>query len=186
MKRTVWCVAAALLVLASKAQAQLVGWTISSSSQDPFVNSGPAEAPGTLTTLYLWYFCGHLPPPGGIATMEADLSVAPLAPISVMNGFLNVGASNEQLLLVVGGCPDALLVAGSLLFLEAGAGLDVCLVPSAANGFNLTFDCSENGWFNTYVGYSSAGSLPCATPCLCSCPLSVESRSWSAAKALYR
>jgi len=185
MKRTVWCVAAALLVLAPTAHGQGVGWTISSSSQDPFVNSGPPGAPGTLTTLYLWYACNENPL--GITAMEADLSVVPLAPLSTMNGFLNAGESNEHLLLVRSGCHPALPVAaGSLLFLEAGAGLDVCLVPSAANGFNLTVDCGANDWDNDYVGYSSTGSPPCATPCLCTCPLSVESRSWSATKALYR
>jgi hypothetical protein len=90
-------------------------------------------------------------------------------------------------LLVVGGCPPGPLVAGSLLYLETGLGLDVCLVASADNGFNLTVDCGGTGWDNDFVGFSSAGSPPCATPVLCVPPgLSIEPRSWAGIKSIYR
>jgi hypothetical protein len=87
-------------------------------------------------------------------------------------------------LLVVGGCPPGPLVAGSLLYLETGLGLDVCLVPSADNGFNLTVDCGGTGWDNGVVGFNSMGQSPCGSgPCEA---ISVDDQSWGGIKSLYR
>jgi hypothetical protein len=180
-------VLACLLVTPSITSAQGLGWTLSGSAVDVHANTGVAGAPGTLTTLYLHYACNYTPPNGpgtGMTAMEADLSAIPLAPIAVLNGFLNAGTANEKLLLVVGGCPGGPLVAGSLLYLETGVGLDVCLVPSADNGFNLTVDCGGTGWDNTVVGFNSMGQGPCDSG-LCGIT-SVSERSWSGIKSLYR
>lgn len=193
MKRFMTIISAlSVLTVASSAFAQGIGWTISESLTDPFVNTGPAGAPGTLSTLYLHYACNTTPPAGpgqGMTAMEADLSLAPIAPLGVMNGFLNAGTANEKLLLVIGGCPAAPLLAGSLLYINTGLGLDVCLQASADNGFNLTVDCDGNGWDNAVVGYNSTGNPPCQNWVDTQCPdgsTSVENDTWGGIKSLYR
>jgi hypothetical protein len=188
MKRFMTIISAlSVLTVASSAFAQGIGWTISSSAADANANTGTAGAPGTLTTLFLHYACNNTPPSGpgtGMTAMEADLSVAPLAPLAVMNGFLNAGTANQKLLLVVGGCPTGPLVAGSLLYLNTGIPLNICLQASADNGFNLTVDCGGNGWDNGYTGYAENGASPCSTPL---CPtVSVEDETWGGIKSLYR
>lgn len=172
----------------SSAFAQGIGWALSASDTDPYMNTAPPGAPGTLTTLWLHYECNLTPPAGpgvGMTAMEADLSVTPLAPIAVLNGFLNAGTSNEKLLLVVGGCPPAPVVAGSLLFLNDGQGFSVCLVPSADNGFNLTVDCGGTGWDNGVWGFSSTTAPPCHID-NCSFVDSVRDDTWGGIKTLYR
>jgi glycosyltransferase involved in cell wall biosynthesis len=102
MKRFMTIISAlSVLTVASSAFAQGgIGWTISSSAADPHVNTGTAGGPGTLTTLFLHYACNNTPPSGpgtGMTAMEADLSTTPLAPLAVMNGFLNAGTANQKL-----------------------------------------------------------------------------------------
>ena len=194
MKRFMAMIAAlSVLTVASSAVAQgdgifAVKWTLSASAVDPFLNTGAPGTPGTLTTLYLWYQCNVTPPtPGGqgMTAMEADLSgAAPLAALTPMNGFLNAGSNPQQLLLVVGGCPNGNVVAGSIPYLNTGAGLNVCLVPSADNGWNLTVDCDGGGWDNGVIGYSEVGD-PCETTGLCH-EDSVENETWGGVKSLYR
>ena len=164
-----------------------VGWTLSASAVDPFLNTGTPGAPGTVTTLYLWYQCNITPPNPlgpGMNAMETDLSLAPLAAMTTMNGFLNAGPSPTQILLVVSGCVNGNLVAGSIPYLNTGAGLNVCLVPSAENGWNLTVDCNGWGWDNGVVGYSEIGE-PCATAGFCGTGISVENETWGGIKSLY-
>jgi hypothetical protein len=194
MKRFMTMISAlSVLTVASSALAQgdglyWVGWTLSASNADAFENTGTPGQPGTLKTVYLWYQCNITPPAGpgtGMTAMEADLSgAAPLAALTPMNGFLNAGANPQQLLLVVGGCPDGDVVAGSLLYLNSGVGLNICLVPSAANNWSITVDCDQGGWDNGVIGYSEVGD-PCATPSFC-VETSVEDETWSGIKSLYR
>jgi hypothetical protein len=93
-------------------------WTISSSDEDPFVNTGPLSG---FPSLYLWFYCADFPIPGGIAAAEFDLvgSIDVLA-FTHLNGFLNAGGP-RTLLLAVGGCPRGPVVAGSILVNAATA-----------------------------------------------------------------
>ena len=68
-----------------------------------------------------------------------------------------------------------------------GAGGTMCMVPSAANGWNVSVDCDpiaatthDNGAY----GFANDGSLPCGE--LTFCPLAVEETSWGKVKSLFR
>jgi hypothetical protein len=147
--------------------------------------------PGTLTTLYIWYACNTTPPAGpgvGMTAMECDLSEMPLAPLFLMNGFLNSANMPDYLLLVIGGCPAAPLLAASMIYLNTGAGHNVYLIPSKANDHNLTVDCGGNGWPNQFIGYSEIGPpVQNFVGEMCGFgTVSVEDHSWGGVKALYR
>ena len=172
----------ATLLLSNAAFAADYGWSISGSSTDPEINSG-SVAPGLPANLYLWLNCS---PVDGISAVEADVQVNGLLFLSFvpLNGVLNAGASTA-LLLAVGGCPTAPFLAGSLSVLNLGAGGDICLVPSAANGTNGSVNCDSVNpllFDNAIAGFSTSGagcvSMDCTT--------SVESTSWSEVKGLYR
>jgi len=100
-----------------------------------------------------------------------------------MNGFLNAGTATH-LLLAVGGCPNAPVVAGNILILHF-APLAVCL-----DGANVTVDCSPNpqAWPHNVAGYADAGLPLCLTdtPGGCLLVTSLESQSWGTIKSLYR
>jgi hypothetical protein len=171
---SVFCLCA---VMATSASAQnIYGWTVSRSDADPFANTG--ELVGSFVNLYLWYACNSN---DGMSAAEIDpLINAPnsIAAFNVLNGYLNAGTATH-LLLAVGGCPAAPVVAGSWLVLRSGP-IDLC--PSGAN---VTVDCSADpsAWPNEYIGYSELG-VPCQdfTPC----ETSVEPTSWGRVKQLYR
>jgi hypothetical protein len=171
------------------AAAQGIGWTISASATDPFVNTGTPGMPGTLTTLHIWYACNTTPPAGpgvGMTAMECDLTGAPFSPLMVMNGF--IGSSLDKILLGVGGCPMAPVPAASLLYLNTGAGLDIHFIPSPDNGYNRTVDCGGNAWPNQCVGYNEIGPpVQNFVGEMCGFgTVSVERESWGGVKALYR
>jgi hypothetical protein len=185
MKRSLTILAAlAILVTASSAfgQAQF-GWTISGSSANPDANTGAAT--NTVATLYLWLQCGT---GQGMASAEFDLgtggSMSVLA-FTALNGFLNAGGATN-LLLAVGGCPNGPVVAGSVLVLDLPG--DVCIVPAAANGNNVTVECGTLALIaNDYRGYANLGP-PCdSTPSVTLCDIyAVEDDSWGSIKSLYR
>jgi hypothetical protein len=154
-------------------------WTASHSSVDPLVNTGSPN--GSLDTLFLWFYCS----PEGMAAAEIDLVSTPpgqVVAFNVMNGYLNAGNATH-LLLAVGGCPNAPVVAGSILFLHF-APVAICL-----GGANVTVDCSQDpqAWPHDCKGYADLGLPPCLsdTPDLCF-ELSVEKSSWGTIKGLYR
>jgi hypothetical protein len=84
-------------------------WTISASSSDPFVNTGPLVDPDTL---YLWLDCTRDLEPVAFAefALAGDLNVIALEP---MNGFSNTGTLTE-LFLVATGCPTGPLLAAAI------------------------------------------------------------------------
>jgi hypothetical protein len=84
-------------------------WTISASSQDPFVNSGALELPATL---YLWLACTRFAEPVALAefALDGDVEVVDLVPV---NDFTNSGTLTE-LFLAVTGCPIPPLVAAEI------------------------------------------------------------------------
>jgi hypothetical protein len=168
--------------MATSAHAQnFYGWTVSSSDSDPFVNTGPL-APG-LVTLHLWYACNSN---DGMSAAEIDPVINlpnVIAAFNVANGYLNAGTATH-LLLAVGGCPDASVLAGSWLIIKATP-VDLC-----PGGANVTVDCSPDpsAWPNDFRGYSELG-VPCEDSNpenLCHGHNSVESTSWGRVKQLYR
>jgi len=86
----------------------LAVWTISSSSQDPYVNSGPLQ----VQSLYLWIACTLFDDPIQLAEFDlsGDLPVVGFIP---MNGFSNAGTPTEPVLSVPD-CPSGPLVAGEI------------------------------------------------------------------------
>ena len=94
------------------------GWSISSSSTDPFVNSG--TLPEVVTSLYLWLHCTA---GGGMAAaefqIEMDDSVFLPVAFTPQNGFLNAGTVTH-ILVAVGGCPTGPVVAGTWTVLYFG------------------------------------------------------------------
>jgi hypothetical protein len=182
MKRILTIVSALSLLVASGAMAEDYGWSISLSSTSPSANTGthPVGAP---FSLYLWLDCTLA---DGVSAMEADLSTAMIftgyTPIHPSNNF---GAGNA-LQLGVGGCPFGSTLIGSLGMIAFTPGQSACLVPSAANGLNVSVDCTPqaNQWPNAIVGYADAGLTPCITgDCT---PTAIESGTWGSIKSLYR
>jgi len=154
------------------------GWTLSKSAVDPLVNTGLPT--GGVDTLFLWFYCSD----EGMASAEMDLVSTPPGQViafNVMNGYLNAGNATH-LLLAVGGCPSAPVVAGSALVLHF-APVAVCL-----EGANVTVDCSANpeAHPHTRKGYADLGLPLCLSDTdLCGGD-SVESSSWGTIKSLYR
>lgn len=183
MKR-ILTIAFALTLVASSAMAEDYGWSISASSTDPAVNTA-SVAPGLPANLYLHMACATV---DGMSAMEADVQASGLLFLSFvpLNGTLNAGAG-PALLLAVGGCPGAGFVAGALSVLNLGAGGDLCLVPSAANGTNGTVDCDTIDPMlsdNAVAGFSTSGN-GCRTGD-CGGSVSVEAQSWGGVKSLYK
>jgi hypothetical protein len=173
---------------ATSARAQGIGWTISASATDPFVNTGTPGMPGTLTTLYIWYAC-NTTPSGGLTAMKAALSPFPLTYPSVMNGFLNSGTNPPipVILLVIGGCPAPPLAPASMMYINTGLGLDVRIVPEPFDGLHVSVDCDENGWPNRTIGYSEIGPpYQDFLGEMCSSPISIEEQTWTRMKGLYQ
>jgi hypothetical protein len=155
------------------------GWTVSKSAVDPLINSGLPT--GGVDTLFLWFYCST----EGMASAEMDVVSTPAGQViafNVSNGYLNAGNATH-LLLAVGGCPSAPVVAGSILVLHF-APLIVCL-----EGANVTVDCSPNpqAWPHDHKGYADLALPLCLSdsPTLCQ-PVSVEESSWGSIKSLYR
>jgi hypothetical protein len=166
------------LAMTSKASGGLYSWTISHSSTDPLINSGSPT--GSVDTLFLWFFCSH----EGMSAAEMDLNSVPLGQVlafNSMNGYLNAGNATH-LLLAVGGCPFAPVVAGSILTLHF-APLALCL-----EGANVTVDCSPNplAWPHGRRGYADLGLPLCLSDTEILCAVSVEQSSWGSIKSLYR
>jgi hypothetical protein len=165
-------------VMATGASAQnIYGWTVSRNDTDPFANTG--ELIGSLGTLYLWYACNSA---DGMSAAEIDPVINlpnVIAAFNVANGYLNAGTATH-LLLAVGGCPAAPLVAGSWLIIRA-APIDLC-----PGGANVTVDCSPDpsAWPNAFIGFSEL-DVPCQGG-KCLIFDSVESTSWGRVKQLYR
>jgi hypothetical protein len=187
MKR-ILTIAFALTLLASSAFAEDYQWTLSLSNTDPFVNTGAPVA--GLVPVYLW-LAGNvpgLPDPGCAAAAEFDMDITNWSNFgfSPVAGVLNAGNENA-LLLAIGGCPQGPFLAGSFnLFDGTGAGGDACLVPSAANGFNVTVDCdpiAPQNHDNAIIGVSTIGD-PCEVGQLGE--VAVEASTWGALKGLYR
>jgi hypothetical protein len=170
-------ISAACIGMPAHATAAVYCWSVSHSSVDPFVNTGVPN--GSLDTLFLWLAQSN----EGMASAEIELQSAPGAILSfnVMNGFLNAG-NTTHLLLAVGGCPSAPIVAGSILIFHA-ASLSVCL-----GGANVTVDCSINpqAWPNDWIGYADAGVPPCSSGRSYCGTDSIEDASWGRIKSTYR
>lgn len=182
MKR-VLTIATALTMLAIPVSAEQYGWTISSSSTDPFVNSGPVlSAP---LTLYLWFACNV---DDGMAVGEFDVSAPGMSNFGFnpLNGYLNAGGASN-LLLAVAGCPNAPVVAGQWTFFGF-APADICLVPAAGTGMFNTINCDDvapQPFPITQKGYAYGTAGGACDEELCPV-VSVDAQSWGSVKSLYR
>lgn len=199
MKRLILAAALALMItptLVSAGGSGYYDWQFSFSNTDPNMNSS-APISGGFVTVYLWYTgCNSADAQPGMSAAEMDVSTTGdfslPAPMTVMNGFLNAGTSNEKLLLVVGGCPAGPLLAGSFFVQAGGAGEGTLgLVPSADNGFAVVVDCTgQDGWFwpafVRYQGCGTTGAGPIQNHGNGCTVTSVESDTWGAIKGLYR
>lgn len=181
MKRFLTTVSALCIcaVMATGANAATYGWTVSASNVDPLVQVGNGPN-GSTDNVYLWFACSD----EGMSAAEIDVVSNPAGNIlafNVLNGFLNAGTA-QHLLLAVGGCPSAPLLAGAVLILHF-VPLTVC-----PTGANVTVDCSPNpqAWPHDHKGYSDPGLVPCAGDTETLCVVSVEESSWGSIKSLYR
>jgi hypothetical protein len=163
-------------------------WTLSLSDTDPYVNTGPSPPVGPFP-VYLWlaYNVSGLPDPGGAFAAEFDLQTSAswsVTGFSPAANVFNIGTPAE-LLLAIGGCPEAPFLAGSFTLLDAaGTGGEACLVPSAMNGLNVTVDCDPIVPLqhdNAIIGVSTIGG-----PCRVGSPFAVERDGWGSVKGLYR
>ncbi len=163
----------AALILASGASAteHQYGWTISASSTDPLVNSGPFVSGAV--RYYLWYYCSTVE---GMTAAEFDLETSSpdnrIISLSVRNGFLNAGTPTS-VLLAVGGCPTGPVIAAEIGVLVSEPG-EICFAPYYSSGINGTRDCRATPAVhpNDWVGFSTLGSPPCSSPePLCEPPL---------------
>jgi hypothetical protein len=188
MKRFMTVVAVlSTLALASTAVAGEFGWTVSSSSTDAFAHIGSPAGTPQLITLYLWIACDT--GVTGAAASEFGLSSTGVITVSGVVGsqpqFLFTGSVTD-LLGAFGGGPGGGTMVGIVTAFDQGTGGGVCFVPSASNGRNITVGVDGNGYDNDYIGYDSAGGVPCESPAFCDVPVSVESGSWGSIKSLYR
>jgi hypothetical protein len=182
--RTFLPLAAVALLLATPAvlSAGQYGWSISASSTDLTVNQGTFQS--GLMSLYLWYACSD---DGGMAAAEFRLdSLDPANSVisfTPMNGFLAIGTFPD-LLLAVGGCPQAPIVAGRIDISSVVPG-DYCVVPSEFAARRIVVDCNILGFPLQAKGYSSRGTMPLCYEPLCP-DVSVEQDSWGKIKGVYR
>lgn len=182
MKKIAVPLALLLFTALPSAAQSIYGWTLSDSPSDPRSNTGVAPALG-VATLYLWLEVACV---DGVAAAEFD--IAPPAGSSVlaftqMNGFLNAGGPSTLLLATP--CAFGPVAAGSVLVLDVTPG-DYCLVPSAANGKNVSVDCTNFlEWNNDTIGYNNSGAQASCSVII-DCGLSLEDRSWGTLKVLYR
>ena len=156
MKRVTNAVVASLIAATPVSAAQY-GWSISASQSDPRVQTGGVAV--GVASLYLWYECNL---DDGMSTAEFGVqysgNIIPLA-FNAMNGFANAGTATN-LLLYVGGCPAAPIVAGQLLVLYNGGPASACIVPSIAGGRN-TVDCTPAAWPIRAVGWDALSPPAC-------------------------
>jgi len=186
MKRFMTIFALAMLVMApAAANAQQYGWTISSSTADPYVNTGGTV--GTLAFIYLWLACTTT---DGVSAAEMDLAYSPAGlgvniAVTAQNGFLNAGAGNALLLATA--CQNGPIVAAQIIYQALAPG-ELCLVPSAANNLNVSVDCTNFlTWNNETIGFSFGGAaLTCDDGAPLCQTISVEEQSWGQIKGLYR
>lgn len=181
MKRFITIFALAMLFVAPAAMAQNgYGWTISDSAIDARSNSGVNPAGGVFT-YYLWLDCVTA---DGAAAAEFDLSsTGPnLLATTAINGFLNAGGTTDLLLATP--CATGPVAAATILAITLPG--EICIVPSAANGKNVSVDCTNFlEWNNDTIGYGETlGAASCASA-LCTV-VSVEDSSWGSVKSLYR
>jgi hypothetical protein len=166
------------------------GWTISDSHTNAYSNQGPFV--GSLQSLYLWYACNS---DTGMAAAQFELvSKDPsnvILAFTPKSGFLNAG-NNTQLLLAVGGCPDAQprgepVNAGIILTLQSLPG-GYALAPF--DGVKVTVDCTLDpvAWPIQWIGYSNDTGAPPQEKDWDKCvkPVSVEDSSWGKIKGTYR
>jgi hypothetical protein len=161
------------------------GWTISSSSVNPYQNTGvPTGAQGLL---YLWYACCRSPLPGGMSAVEFDLESVGIEHLATtpVNGFLNAG-STTWILMAIGGCACGPRVAAELLVIDNPG--TMAIVPSAVTGTKGVVDCAldPNLLPLDWIGYDSLGGIPCFKGDVDCGPIAVEATSWSKIKSFYR
>jgi hypothetical protein len=182
MKRSILTTAIAVLPLTTVVFADPApySWTISSSSTDPFVNTGPATS--GVATKYLWLVCSDVPGTSASGMSSAAFGIVEegidLLGINPMNGFLNASSDPSCLLLAVGGCPSGPVVVASIVVLDFPGTL--CLAPCPSWAEPLTVDCEATpaAWGVAWIGYSNRGG-PCGRGALCGasvtlCPGSID------------
>lgn len=183
------CLLASFL-LGTPASAQWMGWTLSASDTDPFENTGVPGAPGTLTTLYVWYAC-NTPPPGvppsplALIAMFASLDPWP-SELVYADGFYGpTPPSTGHLWLITDECPLPPVRAAAITYVNTGEGLDVRI--TADGPYYWAEDCEQQNWPLRSIGYSEVGPpFQDFVGPFCESPVSVESDTWGGVKELYR
>jgi hypothetical protein len=168
------------LVVSGPASAEPYQWTLSASSSDPFVNTGPPT--GGLQTLHLWFACSEV----GAIWAEFDFEVSPsdlLVQIDPIGPYTFAPTYGFYLL----ECTMAPTRVAELSIIDgAGDGFTACFIPSSTQTLG-TVDCAPNPALHpmAFLGFSSDGTPPC-TEGDCLGVVSVDDRSWGSMKALYR
>ena len=156
------------------------GWTISSSTSDPFQNTGaPTGGPNTL---YMWIGCSS----GQTGAASSEFAVTGSMFWGGIAGslpqYLFTG-SQTDLLGAFGGGPGGGTMVGIINVFDFGGTL--CFGPSVANARNITVGQDGKGYPNDYIGYTSDGSAPCVSADFCA-PTAVELDTWGNIKSMYR
>ncbi len=172
-----------LIAAASTSSQPQYGWTVSSSTTDPCVNSG--SFPAGLVELHLWYaynakegFYG-----ADISPVVSPLDALDILDFTPLSGFLNAGTPTH-LLLVISGCRHAPILAGTWSGIASVPQWELCL-----GGENWSGDCSLPTIYpNETRGFGNNTAPTCLPGIeeLCPPEVSVESARWGSIKAMYR
>jgi hypothetical protein len=191
MGRTLTTIAAILVTSSPTWAHPQYGWTISASGTDPYLNSMTLE-PNTPFTAYVWDACDT---EDGVSAAEFAITIDPLesfaaTPVFSVMGYWLWAGSGLDCIIVVGGCPRAPILAGTITGFWTGAAgpAHICFGISGINDQMGTVDCDlpiPTLWPIQQIGLGVNTAPGCVEP-LCQTPVSMTSPSWGRLKGLYR
>jgi hypothetical protein len=171
-----------------------IGWTLSSSPTDPFVNAGAATT-DTLD-LYLWLFCSN----DSSGVDRAQFGITPCGgTLEVIDFVPRAGVVENPVSfpcdvdLSLPGCPRGSFLAGHFPVIDPLGVFEICFAPTdLGTGVEESYACASPmvGEENAWIGYTTyTKPVPCSAWTLffgnCFPPTLVEETSWGRVKALY-
>ena len=176
-------------VVRASAGDSVVGWTLSESATDPFVNVGTATPDTSL--IYLWLYCTQ--DTSGVAAAELGVAAGGsqffVGFVPADSTITNSSSEPDEVDLSFSNCPrGALLVGHFLLWNPGNLAFDLCITPNSTEFASYGCDAPSVPQEIAYIGYSTF-----KVPCFndedfyegCQPPLSVDTSSWGAVKARY-
>jgi hypothetical protein len=169
-----------------------VGWTLSSSSTDPFENVGSATSDAL--TLYLWLYCAR-PETEGVQSAHVWIEgVMDVFSFVGQPGVAHTSAFPGDLEFTLPACPSGSMLVGELKVRNLAGNFEVCLGPRGTlpPGYGvLSCDDPSTPLTVDSVGYSTSSIDPCVTDWGffflngCNPLVSVDIESWAETKSLY-